>query len=54
MQPPSVRRQPAAVTLELGADPRIRDSKHDGNARAWAEFFRRREILELLAAHEAR
>ncbi|HEU4631421.1 MAG TPA: ankyrin repeat domain-containing protein [Gemmatimonadaceae bacterium] len=44
----------ARLLLDAGADPRIRDSKHDGDARDWAEFFRRQEIVDLLATHEAR
>jgi ankyrin repeat protein len=38
----------AQTLLEAGADPTIRDSQHDGDARGWAEFFRRQEILRLL------
>jgi len=38
----------ARILLEAGADPRIRDSQHDSDARGWAEFFRREEILGLL------
>lgn len=34
--------------LDAGADSWIRDSKHDSDARGWAEFFGRREILPLL------
>lgn len=34
--------------LDAGADSWIRDSKHDADARGWAEFFDRREILPLL------
>jgi len=44
----------ARALLDAGADPHVRDGKHDGDARGWAEFFGRREILELLAAREAR
>jgi ankyrin repeat protein len=36
------------VLLEAGADPQIRDSKHNGDALGWAEFFRRREIVQIL------
>jgi ankyrin repeat protein len=39
----------ARALLEAGADPAIRDSQHDGDARGWAEFFGREEILRLLA-----
>jgi ankyrin repeat protein len=38
----------ARLLLSAGADPRIRDSKHDGDAIAWAEFFKRPEIATLL------
>jgi ankyrin repeat protein len=41
------------MLLKAGADPRIRDSKHDSDAPGWAEFFRRNEILELLKADAA-
>lgn len=34
--------------LEAGADPRIQDSKHESDARGWADFFERREIAPLL------
>lgn len=36
------------ILLDAGADPTLRDSQHDGDARDWAEFFRRREVLEIL------
>ena len=36
------------LLLDAGADPRIRDSKHDSDALGWAEFFKRREIVRLL------
>jgi len=36
------------LLLEAGADPTIRDSKHDSDARGWAEFFGRREIARLM------
>ena len=35
--------------LEAGADPTIRDSKHNADATGWAEFFKRRDILQLLS-----
>jgi ankyrin repeat protein len=38
------------LLLDAGANPRIRDSKHDGDARGWAEFFKRPEIVALLSA----
>ena len=34
--------------LEAGADAHIRDTKHNADARGWAEFFARGEILSLL------
>ena len=39
----------ARVLLEAGADPTIRDSKHDSDALGWAEFFKREEIVKLLS-----
>jgi ankyrin repeat protein len=36
------------LLLEAGADPRIRDSKHDGDALDWAEFFKKPQIVQLL------
>ena len=36
------------LLLDAGADPRIRDSKHDGDAFGWAEFFKKPEIVQLL------
>jgi ankyrin repeat protein len=43
----------ARVLLESGADPTIKDSKHDGDAMGWAEFFKRVEIVKLLREHGA-
>jgi ankyrin repeat protein len=34
--------------LEAGADATIRDSKHDGDALGWAEFFKKPEVVRLL------
>jgi ankyrin repeat protein len=34
--------------LNAGADSKIRDSKHDGDAFGWAEFFKKPEIVKLL------
>jgi ankyrin repeat protein len=34
--------------LDAGADPTIRDSRHDSNALGCAEFFKKPEIVELL------
>ena len=42
------------VLLAAGADPTIRDSKHDSDALGWAQFFQRREIVGMLAAQEAK
>jgi ankyrin repeat protein len=42
------------LLLEAGGDPRARDSKHDGDAIGWAEFFRRRDIVQILKAHAAK
>lgn len=36
------------LLLAAGADPGIRDSKHDSDALGWAEFFHRTEIVSLL------
>jgi len=38
----------ARLLLAAGSDPRIRDTKHDGDALSWAEFFHRAEIVEML------
>jgi ankyrin repeat protein len=38
----------ARLLLDAGADPRIHDSKHDGDALGWAEFFKRQDIVQLL------
>jgi ankyrin repeat protein len=38
----------ARLLLAAGADPRIRDSKHDGDAMSWAEHFGRADICRLL------
>ena len=42
------------VLLAVGADPSIRDTQHKANAIEWAEFFRHKEIVRILAAHEAK
>ena len=39
------------VLLAAGADPRIRDNRHDADAIGWAEFFQRSEIVRILEAH---
>ena len=36
------------VLLDAGADLTIRDTKHDSDARGWAEFFERADILRIL------
>jgi len=38
------------LLLTAGADASIRDSKHDGDALGWAEFFRQPEIIQILKA----
>lgn len=38
------------LLLDAGADQTIHDTKHDGDALAWAEFFHRPEMVELLKA----
>jgi ankyrin repeat protein len=38
----------ARQLLEAGADPTLRDSKHDGDALGWAEHFGRVEIVRFL------
>lgn len=39
------------LLLAAGADPRIRDDKHDADAIGWAEFFQRADIVRILEAH---
>jgi ankyrin repeat protein len=39
--------------LAAGADPRIRDSKHDGDALGWAEHFGQAELVRLFGEREA-
>ena len=41
------------LLLEAGADPRVRDSKHDSDAIGWAEHFGQPEIVQILKAHAA-
>lgn len=41
----------ARLLLSAGADPTIRDSKHDADAVGWAEFFGHPELTRLLEAH---
>jgi ankyrin repeat protein len=40
----------ARVLVAAGADPAIRDSKHNGDAPGWAEFFGHPDLARLLAA----
>ncbi|MDP9202258.1 MAG: ankyrin repeat domain-containing protein [Gemmatimonadota bacterium] len=42
------------LLLEAGADPSIRDNKHDSDAIGWADFFGRKEIVQILKAHAAK
>jgi glutaminase len=42
------------LLLAAGADPHIRDSKHDGDAIGWAEYFQHPEIVRLLQANAAK
>ena len=44
----------ARLLLAAGANPRIRDSKHDSDAMGWAEFFKRKALVELLETYETR
>jgi hypothetical protein len=37
------------VLLELGADPRIADALHGGDASGWANFCGHKELAEELA-----
>ncbi|HMI43768.1 MAG TPA: ankyrin repeat domain-containing protein, partial [Gemmatimonadaceae bacterium] len=39
------------LLLAAGADPTIRDSKHDSDALGWAEFFGRLEIVRMFRAN---
>ena len=41
----------ARLLLAVGADPRIRDSKHDSDAIGWAEHFERSETGNILKAY---
>jgi hypothetical protein len=44
----SRRSAPATPLPAAGADPAIRDSRHDSDALGWARFFERAEIVRLL------
>ena len=39
------------LLLAAGANPSIYDSKHNGDAIGWAEFFRQKEVAQILKAH---
>jgi ankyrin repeat protein len=41
------------LLLQAGADPRIRDSRHDSDPLGWAEFFRRPDVVQILKAPAA-
>ena len=41
----------ARVLLEAGANPRIRDSKHDSDAIGWATFFTKTDLAKLLDSY---
>ena len=41
----------ALLLLAAGADPDIRDSKHDGDVYGWAEHFRHPELVPLIREH---
>ena len=47
------RVESARLLLAAGADPRIRDSKHDSDAIGWAEHFGRVELRRVLEAGAA-
>ena len=40
----------AQLLLDAGANPAIRDTRHDSDAMGWAEFFQREEIAQMIAA----
>jgi ankyrin repeat protein len=42
------RAEVVRLLLDAGANPHVRDTKHDGDAFAWAEHFKRPEIVQLL------
>ena len=44
------RTEAARLLLAAGADSKIRDSKHDGDALSWAEFFKKPEIVQMLTS----
>jgi ankyrin repeat protein len=40
----------ARELLDAGADPRVRDSKHDSDALGWARFFNQATIVRILSS----
>src|SRR4029078_11325078 len=40
-------------SLAPGADPRIRDTRHDSDAAGWAEFFKKADVVRLLRGADA-
>jgi ankyrin repeat protein len=42
------------LLLAVGADPSIKDSKHDADVMGWADFFRRKEIFEILTTYTSK
>jgi len=41
------------LLLDAGADTYIKDSKHDSDAMGWAEFFERRQLVDMVARARA-
>ena len=41
------------MLLDAGADPAIRDSKHDSDPLGWATFFRKQEVVRILKRYGA-
>ncbi|MEO8452006.1 MAG: ankyrin repeat domain-containing protein [Gemmatimonadota bacterium] len=39
------------LLLQAGADPHIRDSKHDGDALGWARHFGQKDVAELIESY---
>jgi ankyrin repeat protein len=44
----------AQLLLDAGADTYIKDSKHDSDALGWAEFFERRELVDMVTRARAK
>ena len=40
----------AALLLDAGADPNIRDDKYDATALGWSDFFGRSDFADLIRA----